>query len=271
MAHQTPTKNPPEIPIPPAYHSTASQTVRNFRIVREATGKWPWELVQGLQPESWPHSMLQEFTNLVTRSLPAAPDVTLDELLDYLRANLDKHSIPRFRQSLNRVAIELARLWLCEKSRGEHDMGPSAASASGIPSSPSLSSLSSCSSLSLGEDLENEDGDEYTAEPTAPRNPRKRSAVDYNENGIFERMLSSTPEPQPPKKRRMVVLKFTPLGGQIRNSTPGDNDTDNEGDCISVATRPLVKTTTARPLVLQHRPASSLTDTPVDETSGSDI
>ncbi|KAF4472957.1 hypothetical protein FALBO_172 [Fusarium albosuccineum] len=274
MAHQTtPTKNPPEIPIPPAYYTTASQTVRNFRIVHEATGKWPWDLVQGFQPESWSHSMLQEFTNLVARSLPAAPDVTLDELLDYLRANLHKHSIPRFQQSLNRVAIENARLWLGDKSRGEHDTGPSAASGSGISSS-SLSTFSSRSSLSLGEDLESEDGDEYTVEPTAARNPRKRPAVDYNENDIFERMLSPSPEPQPPKKRRMVVLKFTPLGGQIRNSTPGDND--NEGDCISVATRPPVKTATAlevsredtgqsnRPLVLEHRPASNL-------SNGSDI
>ncbi|KAJ3518143.1 hypothetical protein NM208_g14609 [Fusarium decemcellulare] len=236
--------------------------------------------------------MLQEFTNLVTRYLPAARGVTLDELLDYLRANLDKHSRPRYQQSLNRVAIETARLWLCDKSRGEQNTGPSAASGSGVSSSSSLSSLHSFSPLSLSEDLDDEDGDEYVVEATAQRNPRKRLAVDYNEKGIFERMLSPSPEPQPAKKRRMVVLKFTPLGGQkpVRNSTPDDNH--NEGDCILVATRPTVKPTTApevarqnpsrsnpphlsaarkRPLVLEHRPASNLSDTLVDKTSGSDI
>ncbi|KAF5018118.1 hypothetical protein F66182_9911 [Fusarium sp. NRRL 66182] len=234
------------IAIPPPYHTYAEYTRYLFRFFHERIGSWPWELVQGFEPEFWGQTLTQDFMTLLHIHLPEAPEVDKKHVLDYLRVKSAHHPQPKHAGRLNRIALAKAIEWLDEKRRArglEKVTRPSHGGKSVRLTAPSVEHFEQDSSnndipnetftisrgrvcrptarkrvVSTSDDKSYHDATAGSRGRDYRRTVRKRvtSSNHYEPNNDAQ-IISTAPAL---KKRLIVNLKFTPLGGQ--QSIPTD-------------------------------------------------
>ncbi|KAF5006317.1 hypothetical protein FDECE_7290 [Fusarium decemcellulare] len=104
----------PSTPVPAPFNLEPTRSCRAFRRIFSDTGKWPWQLIPDIAPDPWAINLVEEFSKLVHR-LAETPNVSLDELKDFLCDRVSTHTRRDFVGKLVRKDIQEAMQWLEDK------------------------------------------------------------------------------------------------------------------------------------------------------------